>query len=436
MVNAFPSCTCQDTSIYRKTTLDNGIRIVTEQVPYIQSVSLGIWVQSGSRFEAPEVNGISHFIEHMLFKGTERRTAYEIAREIDSVGGVLNAFTSKELTSFYCKVIEENLEMAVDLLSDIFLNPSFPDDEIEREKQVICQEIYQVEDSPEDLIHEILGARFWRDNPLGQPVLGTIPSVTQLDRPTVLDFKANAYSPAETVFCAAGKLEHDRIVELCHKIMGGLHPGSDRPVQAAPRVEPSRYVLNRDLEQVHICLATEGPASADERRHAAYLLNAILGGGMSSRLFQEVREKSGLAYSVYSYLSSLSDTGMFGIYAACEPARVDELLDIVKKETENLADSLTEEEISTAKSQIKGNVVLSMESTESRMNRLAKGEFYFGRNISLKEILDSLDEVSPEAIAQLARDLLNSTQPTLVALGPVKETDQLFSMFDNHSDPQ
>lgn len=435
MVHAFPSCTCEDTSIYRKTTLDNGIRIVTEQVPYIQSVSLGIWVRSGSRFEAPEINGISHFIEHMLFKGTSRRSAYAIAREIDSVGGVLNAFTSKELTSFYCKVIEENLKLAVDLLSDIFLNASFPEEEIEREKQVICQEIYQVEDNPEDLIHEILGARFWGDNPLGQPVLGTIPSVTRLNRSTALDFKADAYSPAETVICAAGKLEHDRIVELFDNVMGRLPKGSGRPAQAAPHIEPSSYVLNRDLEQVHICLAAEGPTSADERRHAAYILNTILGGGMSSRLFQEVREKSGLAYSVYSFLSSLSDTGMFGVYAACEPARVDELLCIVKRETDQLADSLTEEDIATAKNQIKGNVVLSMESTESRMNRLAKGEFYFGRNISMKEILDSLDDVTHEELAQLARDLIHSKKLTLVALGPVKESDRVFRIFDNHNDP-
>ena len=331
MVNAFPSRSYEDTSIYRKTTLDNGIRIVTEQVPYIQSVSLGIWVRSGSRFEAPEVNGISHFIEHMLFKGTQRRSAYAIAREIDSVGGVLNAFTSKELTSFYCKVIEENLDLAVDLLSDIFLNASFPEEEIEREKQVICQEIYQMEDSPEDLVHEILGLRFWTDEPLGQPVLGTIPNITRLNRPTVLDFKDDAYSPEETVICAAGKLEHDHIVEVIHEAMGHLPKGSGRPPQATPTVESSAFVVNRDLEQVHICIATEGPSSADERRHAAYVINTIVGGGMSSRLFQEVREKRGLAYSVYSFLSALSDTGMFGIYAACEPARVDELLHVVKR---------------------------------------------------------------------------------------------------------
>lgn len=431
MQNVSPSCHCEDIATYGKTTLDNGIRIITEQVPSLQSVSLGIWVRSGSRFEHPEVNGISHFIEHMLFKGTDRRSAYAIAREIDSVGGVLNAFTSKELTSFYCKVIQENLELAVDLLADIFLNSSFPEEEIEREKDVICQEIHQVEDNPEDLIHEILGIRFWRDNPLGQPVLGTIPVIARLDRPAMLDFKADAYSTAETVICAAGKLEHERIVELIDQQMGQLLRGSSRATPLAPQIQSSAHVVQRDIEQVHVCLGVEGPSAVDDGRHAVYILNTIFGGGMSSRLFQEVREKCGLAYSVYSFLSSLSDTGMFGIYAACNPTRVDELLHIVRREIVGLADSITEEEITTAKNQIKGNVVLSMESSESRMNRLAKGEFYFGRNIPLQEILDRLDSITREELAEASRALLNSGKFTLVALGPVKDSDQIFHLFES-----
>jgi predicted Zn-dependent peptidase len=237
-----------DACTYRKTTLDNGLRIITEEVPFLKSVSLGIWVRSGSRYEAPNLNGICHFIEHMLFKGTERRSAFTIAREIDSVGGGLNAFTSKEMTSFYCKVLEENLGLAIDLLTDIFLNASFPEEEIEREKQVIVQEIHQLEDSPEELAHEILAVRFWRDDPLGQPIMGTIPSVVGLDRDTLVSFKRAAYNPAETVVCAAGRLDHDGIVEMVEPLMGKLPRASGHHRTAPPSVNISSHVLSRDLE--------------------------------------------------------------------------------------------------------------------------------------------------------------------------------------------
>jgi predicted Zn-dependent peptidase len=425
-----PSATTyEEAPACRKTTLDNGLRVITEEVPYFQSVSLGIWVRSGSRFETPVVNGICHFIEHMLFKGTPRRSAYAIAREIDGVGGVLNAFTSKELTSFYCKVMDEDLELALDLLTDIFLNASFPEDEIEREKQVICQEIHQLEDSPEELVHEILGNRFWRDDPLGQPILGTIPSIVSLDRDTVMSFKRDAYSPEETVICAAGKLEHDRFVEFIERVMGNVPRGSVRDAPDVPSLESSTVIVNRDLEQVHICLGARGPSAVEESRHAGFILNTILGGGMSSRLFQEVREKSALAYSVYSFLSSFSNTGLFGIYAGCDPARVEELLKILKQEMERLATTITEEDMQTAKNQIKGSVVLAMESSETRMNRLAKGEYYFGRNVSLDEIIEAIDSVTLSDLSSSAEETINSEPLALVALGPVDENGDIFSVF-------
>jgi len=271
--------TYEDSCAYRKTTLDNGLRIVTEEIPYAQSVALGIWVRNGSRFETPDLNGISHFIEHMLFKGTQRRSAYDIAREIDSVGGGLNAFTSKELTAFYCRIMAEHLDMAADLLTDIFLNASFPEEEIEREKQVVCQEIHQMEDSPEELVHEILGLRFWANDSLGQPILGTIPTITRLDRQTLMAFKQTAYSPVETVVCAAGKLNHDRFVDLIQPHLGRVIRGAALQNPALPQVEASSQVVTRDLEQVHICLGTRGPSAVDPSRHAGYILNAILGGG-------------------------------------------------------------------------------------------------------------------------------------------------------------
>lgn len=418
---------------YRKTTLDNGVRIVTEHVPYLQSVSAGIWVRTGSRFEQPMVNGICHFIEHMLFKGTERRSAFDIAKEIDSVGGVMNAFTSKELTSFYCKVLHENLPLAVDLLSDIYLNSSFPEDEIEREKQVVLQEIYQLEDSPEELIHEILGAKFWSDDPLGQPILGTEPTVVGLSRDVIVGFKRDHYSPQDTLVCAAGNLEHERFVDLvAHEIerLPGAFSGVTRVVLSDSR---NAHVVMKDLEQVHVCVGTVAPSAVDEKRHAAYILNAILGGGMSSKLFQEVREKRGLAYTVYSFLSTFSDTGMFGIYAGCDPSRVEELLEVAGKETLGLAASITDEDIRTAKNQIKGNIILAMESTDSRMNRLAKGEYFFGRYISLDEIIGSLEAVTADELSEVAEEMINSGPMTIVALGPLDEKIDLGGMFGSRS---
>lgn len=420
-----------DLKTYRKTTLDNGVRIVTEEMPYLQSVSLGIWVRSGSRFEQPAVNGICHFIEHMLFKGTERRSAFTIAKEIDSVGGALNAFTSKELTAYYCRILSEHLELAVDLLSDIFLNASFPEEEIEREKQVICQEIHQMEDNPEDLVHEILLSKFWRDDPFGQSTLGTIPNIVKLDRDTIVEFKRSYYTPQETLVCAAGNIEHNRFVDLIAKQMSGFPKGSAQAKPTEPKTDSSANVVERDLEQVHVCLAAAGPCAVDESRYAADILSTILGGGMSSKLFQEVREKRGLAYSVDSFFSSFSDTGILGIYAGCDPERLEELMQIMGKETLELSKSMTEEDIVTAKSQIKGNLILAMESTGARMNRLAKGEYYFGRHIPLSEIINSLENVTTNDLHATGEELINSGRFTAVALGPVSPDIDLFRLFGN-----
>jgi predicted Zn-dependent peptidase len=418
---------------YRKTTLDNGVRIVTEHVPYLQSVSAGIWVRTGSRFELPMVNGICHFIEHMLFKGTERRSAFDIAKEIDSVGGVMNAFTSKELTSFYCKVLCENLQLAVDLLADIYLNSSFPEDEIEREKQVVLQEIFQLEDSPEELIHEILGAKFWTDDPLGQPILGTEPTVAGLSRDVIVGFKNDHYAPQDTLVCAAGNLDHDRFVDLVAHEIEKLPFALSGVTRVALPDSRTEHVVVKDLEQVHVCVGTTAPSAVDDKRHAAYILNAILGGGMSSKLFQEVREKRGLAYNVYSFLSTFSDTGMFGIYAGCDPSRVEELLEVSGRETLGLASSITDEDIRTAKNQIKGNIILAMESTDSRMNRLAKGEYFFGKYISLDEIISSLEAVTADEISEVAEEMIDSGPMTIVALGPLDEKCDLGGMFRSGS---
>jgi predicted Zn-dependent peptidase len=416
---------------YRKTTLQNGIRIVTEEIPYLQSVSLGIWVHSGSRFENPAVNGICHFIEHMVFKGTERRSTLDIAKEIDAVGGALNAFTSKEMTCFHCRVLNENLELAVDLLTDIFLNPSFPEDEIEREKQVICQEIHQLEDSPEDYIHEELAIRFWQDDPLGQPIMGSIPIISSLDRDTLVNFKRDVYSPSQTIVCASGNLDHDRLVEMIDKTMGRLAANSSQSAATAPKSQGCSVVVPRDLEQVHVCMGTKGPSAKDKARYAVHILNTILGGGWSSRLLQEVREKRGLAYSVYSFVSSFVDTGMFGLYAGCDPARLEELLSTMGGETLNLHSTLSDDDIRTAKTHIKGNLILAMESTDARMNRLAKCEFYFDRYLGLDEIIDAFEAVTKKQLADTAEQMLNLGELALVALGPIPEKTDLSALFNS-----
>jgi predicted Zn-dependent peptidase len=419
----------QNSGVYKKTTLDNGVRIITEEIPFFQSVAVGIWAHSGSRFEPPAVNGICHFIEHMLFKGTEKRSAFTIAKEIDAVGGALNAFTSKELTSYHCRVLDEHLDLAMDLLSDIYLNASFPEEEIDREKQVVCGEICQVEDSAEDLVHEILGIRFWQDDPLGQPILGTIPTVEKFDRQTIVDFKRDYYVSEETLICAAGRVDHEAFVNLVAKQMEALPGSRRRPVTTPVKVDSAAHIVNRDLEQVHVCIGMESPSAVDDRRHASYVLNTILGGGMSSRLFQEVREKRGLAYNVYSFLSCFTDTGILGIYAGCDPERIEELMSVMGKETLNFAKTVTEEELQLAKSQIKGNIILAMESTDSRMNRLAKSEFYFGRHVIVDEILKSLDKVSLKDLVEISEQLLVPGKYTIVALGSVDEKLDLFGLF-------
>ncbi len=414
----------------KKTLLDNGLRIITQEVPFLKSVSAGIWVRVGSRFEPASLNGISHFIEHMLFKGTARRSALDIAREIDSVGGILDAFTSKEFTAFYCKVMDENLEAAVDLLCDLFINATFPEDEIEREKQVICQEIRQVEDSPEDLVQEILGINLWKNDPLGQPVFGTIPKVTLLDRKTISEFKRQAYTTAETVVCAAGNLNHERFVDLINEHMGRLPRGSANSHPPAPRVERSYHIVPRDLEQAHLCLGLQGPSATDPGRYTGYILNTILGGGMSSRLFQEVREKNGLAYSVGSYLSTFSDTGAFGIYAGCDPSRIHELLRILGKEIFGLAHTITEPEIRTAINQNKGGMVLSLESSDARMNRLAKGEYYFGRHIHIEEVINSLEAVTAQELSDAAARTFCPGAFTVVAMGPIPDEKSIYQALE------
>ena len=409
---------------YNRTVLDNGIRVVSERIDHVRSISIGIWVQCGSRHENGQTGGAAHFIEHMLFKGTERRTAFDIAVAIDSVGGVMNAYTGKELTSFYIKVPDYHLELAIDLLADIFNRSRFDPDEIDREKSVILQEIQLLEDSPDEYIHELFDALFWSGHPLGNPVLGTREGLRAFDREALLGFFRNRYSGENLVLAAAGCLEHDRLVRLVAEAMESLPKEVPPQTTFPPTAKAKVSVFKKELEQVHIVIGTVGPSAVSASRYPCFLMNAALGGSMSSRLFQEIRERRGLAYTIHSYMVPYLDAGMLRIYVGTGGDKVAEVITLILNDLKGLReDLLTEQEMHVARELIKGNFLLSMESTDNRMTKLAKNEICFGRNIPPEEVLARIGEVSRENIRNLAGEIFNPDTVSLAALGPVREAD-------------
>ena len=410
--------------MFRKDILDNGIRVVTENIPHVRSVSLGVWVNVGSRDEDKELNGISHFIEHMLFKGTKRRTASEIAIEIDSMGGELNAFTSKEVTTYYVKVLDESLPKAVDLISDLFMNSLFDPKEIERERKVIMEEIKMVEDTPDDLIHEIFFETAWRGSRLGRPILGDKKSMARITRDDMLGYMEGNYLPSEIVISAAGKFEHKKLIDLLNESFGKINRKGVKPARDITEFHPANLVKKRKLEQVHLCVGTTGYPYSHEDRFGVYAMNTLLGSSMSSRLFQEIREKRGLAYSVYSYLTSLRDTGLFVIYAGVSPAKAVSVVRLVAKEIKKLRkDGVTDGELAKVKEQMKGNMVLGLENTNNRMSQIAKQEMYFGRYFSLDELLARVDAVDQEQMARVSSGAFRKGNFALTALGPTEKTE-------------
>ena len=405
---------------YRKTVLGNGIKVITEEIPYLKSISIGVWVINGSRDEKPEENGISHFIEHLLFKGTERRTAFDISKEIDSVGGSLNAFTGREYTCFYAKVIDKNLPLAIDLLSDIFLHSLMDPKDIERERMVILQEIKMVEDTPDDYVHDLFNRACWGNHPLGFPILGTTELIQSFQRDRIFNYFRENYQPGRVVICAAGRLKHEEVVEQIEKTFGGMPGSRDGKKREKPETLSSTNVLKRDLEQVHFCLGTKGLRHNHSLRFNSYVLNTILGGGMSSRLFQEIRENRGLAYSVYSYLPTYIDAGLVVIYAGTSESSFQEVIDLILKELDHLKNnSFKNEELKTAKEQLKGNLLLSLESSDNLMTRLAKNEIYFDSYIPVEKILKGIEEVNEEGVRQLAGQLFDESSYCLTVLGPM-----------------
>ncbi len=407
---------------FRKERLPNGIVVLSERIPHVKSVAVGLWVRVGSRDEPAPRAGISHFIEHLLFKGTERRSAEEIAKAIDAVGGTLDAFTSRESTCFYAKVLGEHLPLAVDLITDLVLHARLDPEDIERERQVVLQEIKMVEDDPGDLVHDLFAGALWGDHPLGRPVLGSRETLEATGAAEVRAHLRDFYRPDRVIVAAAGDMEHDRLMYLLGEATAGWE-GLALPVNAATPAARTAVVRDgRDSAQVHLCMGVEGIQYGHPDRYALYLLNAILGSSMSSRLFQEVREKRGLAYSIYSYQQSYRDAGLFVVYAGTAPETYRQVLDLVRRECRSLRDAPPDpEEFRRAKEQLKGNLLLGLESTNNRMTRLAKMELYFGRTFDLDEIIRGIEAVTPEGFRGLGERLFGRDAYALTTIGPVPE---------------
>jgi predicted Zn-dependent peptidase len=408
-----------ETRDIKKQTLPNGLVVITENMPHVRSVSIGVWVRSGSRRESPDENGLAHFIEHMVFKGTERRSAEAIAREMDSVGGMLDAFTSKEQICFNAKVLDEHLPIAFDVIADLILRPNFDSDDVTKEQQVILEEIKMDMDNPEYLLHEVFTRGFWPEHPLGRPILGTPETVKNFNRQVLKTRFAPWFAPDHLVVTAAGNVAHEQVLDLVTREFGHLQPSGQHAPHIAPRTEaPIHLEKKRDLEQVHLCVGVPSVPLGHEDRFGVAVLNNLLGGGMSSRLFQNIREKRGLAYAVFSEITPYSDAGMLTVYAGSAKETVGQVLDLIVSEFRDLKKSLvTEEELTRSKNHLKGSLMLSLESTSARMSNLARQELYFRRFYSLDEILASIEAVTREQLQTLARQYFRAEDTAVTILG-------------------
>lgn len=411
-------------SMFHKIRLKNGITVVSERMPHVRSVCIGLWVPTGSRHEAPQENGISHFVEHMLFKGTEKRTALDIATVVDSLGGEINAFTSREHTTYYIKVLDAHLAMALDVLSDIFLHSLFDAEELERERQVILEEIRMQEDQPEDYVHDLVQNVIWADQSLGFPVAGRAETVSALDRQGLLDFVGRRYRRPDLVISCAGNVEHEACVRAIEEGFQGFSPLPADVPQDVPRYCTDSRVVAKDLEQVHLCLTMPGLSQTHPDRYAFYALNTILGTNMSSRLFQEVREKRGMAYSIFSYLSSYRDAGNMTVYAGASREKIKEVIEIVGREIDQLTrERVGAAELHKAKEYMKGGLMLSLESSSSVMSRIAKQELYFQEYQGVEEIIAMIEQVTPEKVLETASRNLEKKRLSMAAIGPIQREE-------------
>jgi predicted Zn-dependent peptidase len=408
----------------KQTVLDNGLTIISERMDHVRSASVGIWVRSGSRHEAAELNGISHFIEHTLFKGTRNRTSREIAVESDAIGGHVDAFTSREVASYYVRVLDEHLPRSFDLLADLVTAPLFADEELDRERNVVTEEIKMVGDTPDDLVHEVFVANFWPDHPLGRSILGTVDTLATFNHKLVADYFSGVYVPRNLVIAGAGNLDHERFVDMVGGYLGSME---DRPIDrtaSAPCHAARRVVMDKDLEQAHLVLGTCCPSLTSADRYSVHVLNVILGGGMSSRLFQTIREEHGLAYAVFSGVNAYTDAGYLSVYAATSPDQVPDVIRLSIEEFNKFkSEPVTDAELQRAKDQLKVSIMLSLESTSARMSNLARQEIFFGRQFTLDEILERINRVTTSDVQRVAGEIFCSNELAITAVGQLGSLD-------------
>ncbi len=404
---------------YKRTELRNGIRVITERIPYVRSISIGAWFTVGSRDETVENNGISHYIEHMMFKGTKTRKAYEIAESLESVGGQLNAFTSKELTCYYAHILDEHLPIAIDVIADILTNSIFDEAEMQKEKQVILEEINNLEETPEEMIHELFLGDLFPNHPLGFSTIGTRDNVLKFDRKAILNYLSRNYTTDRLVIAAAGNVEHAQLVKMVEEHFEDFRNSGQRTyLPPSNAVHRKRIVENGGI-QAHICLGTQAYPYRNPKKFGLLVLNTLLGSGMSSRLFQNIREKYGLAYSIYSYIDFLQDTGLFGVYIGTDKEKIDDSIGLIDRELQRLMkEPVSDEELQRTKSQLKGNLMLGLESTSSRMNRLAKMEIYLQNYYTLDDTLLEIESVSAKDILDIANELFNQGRIITTILKP------------------
>lgn len=417
--------------MFQKELLKNGIRVVTEEIPYVNSVSLGIWVKVGSRYENIENNGISHFIEHMLFKGTKSRSAKEIANSIDKIGGQLNAFTSKECTCFYAKVLDTHFDIALDVLADMFFNSNFDCEDIEKERGVVIEEINMYEDSPEDLVHDLFSQTVWAGNSLGMSILGTEESLNNLFREKIVDYFNENYVPQNIVISVVGNFKHKEAVKKVEEYFENAeHRDNGVAHIVVPNFEPEYMLKNKVTEQVHLCMGFNGVDIKSKAFYPMLILNNVFGGAMSSRLFQKIREDRGLAYSVFSYPSSFEDCGLFSIYAGSKPGNLESVTELIMEEIRTIKETgITEEELYDSKEQLKGSYILGLESTSGRMISIGKSELLLGRIYSPNEIIERIDKVDMENVNSIIKYLFDTDSMGAAVIGNIKENTDLRKIF-------
>lgn len=415
-----------------KDLLSNGIRVITEELSFVHSVSIGIWVGTGSRYENETNHGISHFLEHMLFKGTHKRTAKEIAESLETVGGQLNAFTAKEHTCYYAKVLNDNFDLATDVLADMLLNSIFKEEDIEKERNVILEEIKMYEDTPDELVHDIYAKTVWHSDPLGKSIIGTIDSVGQISREQLISFYESYYVPQNIVIAVVGNIKREAVLDRLEELFAQLSGERPRINLSAPQPSNHTNIVIKDIEQMHLCLGVPGLPSQHEDIYALSVLNHVLGGGLSSRLFQEVREERGLTYAIYSYHSGYSNTGLFGIYAGTSEQNSREVVGIILKQIADIKKhSITKEELENTKQHIKGTILLSLENINNRMNRIGKSEISYNRIITPNEVVESVLKVTREDVMKIAENIFSWGHFAFAAVGPKEPDFSLQTMMEN-----